>query len=153
MNKIESFHGEYRFLSNFWPCRIEFEGQVFPTTEHAYQAGKTFSKKEREQFTTVVAPVLTAGQAKKAGAKVTLRPDWRHINIDLMRELNFQKFSTNPELKEKLLATGDAVLEEGNTWGDTFWGICNGAGENWLGKVLMEVREELRGEENVRQQN
>ena len=50
----------------------------------------------------------------------------------------------NPELGNKLLETGNQELVEGNTWGDIFWGVCNGKGQNWLGKILMMVRDEIR---------
>ena len=60
-----------------------------------------------------------------------------------MYEIVKDKFSRNPELRVKLLNTGDIELIEGNYWGDTFWGVCNGKGENHLGKILMRVRKEL----------
>ena len=63
-----------------------------------------------------------------------------------MYELCKAKFTQNEDLKEKLLATGNDILEEGNTWGDRVWGTVNGVGENRLGKILMRVREELRNE-------
>ena len=68
-----------------------------------------------------------------------LRPDWEEVKVQVMRELLYAKFSEEP-LRGMLKATGDQHLEEGNNWGDTFWGVCRGRGENWLGKLLMEVR-------------
>ena len=73
-----------------------------------------------------------------------VRQDWHDIKFSVLRDLNFQKYRNSPKLRQMLLNTGDAVLEEGNTWGDTYWGICNGVGENNLGKILMEIREALR---------
>jgi len=61
-----------------------------------------------------------------------------------MADIVYQKFLQNPELRDKLLATNDAYLVEGNNWKDTYWGICNGVGENWLGRILMIVRHALK---------
>lgn len=133
---INSFSGQYRFLSNFYPHLVEFEGAFYPTNEHAYQAAKTLNLSARRQFQT---PTLTAGQAKRLGAQLDLRDDWRTVNIGIMFALNRQKFD-DVGLRLLLLATGDQELVEGNHWDDTFWGVCNGVGENWLGKVLMQVR-------------
>jgi len=150
-NKIESFHGEHRWLSNFWPCEIEYEGIDYPSTEHAFQAAKTLDETERLQFSVdnvgrvgELGP-LTAGQAKAAGKKVSLRSDWQEVKFNVMREVIAKKFTKDNELGFKLLATWDDELIEGNTWNDTIWGVCNGVGDNMLGKILMERREELRG--------
>lgn len=89
---------------------------------------------------------LAAGEAKKLGRTVVLRPDWNEVKVSIMRNVLALKFRQNPDLREKLLATGEAELIEGNHWKDTFWGVCNGVGENWLGKLLMELREELKKE-------
>jgi ribA/ribD-fused uncharacterized protein len=87
-----------------------------------------------------VAP--TAAIAKKLGQSCKLIGDWEDLKIVIMRELLFLKFAL-PSLRASLLETGDADLIEGNTWGDTFWGVCRGRGQNWLGKLLMEVRAEI----------
>jgi ribA/ribD-fused uncharacterized protein len=136
---ISSFSGEFAFLSNFHPARVVFDGVVFPTVEHAFQAAKSTN---REDW-CFIAALRTAGQAKRAGRKVQLREDWEHIKIDVMTELVFQKFS-DPDLRQQLLATGDRELVEGNTWNDRFWGVCKGKGENHLGKILTFVRKHLR---------
>lgn len=137
--KIASFSGKYRFLSNFFPAVVEYEGIVYPSTEHAYQAAKTLDIEVRKE----IAALPTAGKAKRAGYKVQLRDDWESVKIDVMHTLLESKFNI-PELRDKLLATENAHLEEGNTWGDTFWGTVDGKGRNELGKLLMLVREELR---------
>lgn len=137
---ITSFKGQYEFLSNFSPAIVTFEGKEYPTVEHAYQAAKTLS--EAYRFYVGIAP--TAGEAKKRGRRVPIREDWNQVKIVIMRELLRQKF-TCPNLKSQLLATGDAELVEGNWWGDTFWGVCNGTGDNHLGKLLMELRKSLVG--------
>lgn len=94
----------------------------------------------------MIREAATPGQAKKLGQGVSLRPDWESVKVDLMRTFVRKKFE-NPFLRPLLLATGDAELVEGNTWNDTFWGVCRGRGQNWLGRILMEVRDEIRKEE------
>jgi ribA/ribD-fused uncharacterized protein len=141
---IDKFEGEYRFLSNFWPSEVKLkdgkEKFSYDTVEHAYQAAKTLDTQERAH----VALSKTAAEAKKRGKKVTMRPDWDEVKVGVMRDLIDQKFE-DAELGMKLLKTGDAKLIEGNWWGDTFWGVCKGVGENWLGRLLMEKREALVG--------
>ena|ERR1035437_1440708 len=137
MDKIDSFTGNYRWLSNFWPCDVVYEGITYPTTEHAYHAAKTLDEGQRHEM----AAQETPGDAKRFGRKITLRPDWEQVKVGVMRDLIAQKFSSTSGLGRMLHATGDAELIEGNTWGDTIWGICDGVGENLLGKLLMERRE------------
>ena len=144
MNKIESFTGEYYFLSNFYPCNVYFEGLIYPSSEHAYVAAKTTDKELRLQISLI----RTAGQVKKFGRKLTLRPDWELIKFDIMEKLLRKKFE-DPVLRNKLLTTKDAELIEGNYWGDTIWGVCNGVGENNLGRLLMKLREEIKQEFNL----
>ncbi len=132
---IRRFTGEYRFLSNFFPCRITYEGITYPSTEHAYQAAKTLSQKERRRFVD-----MTAGEAKREGRKLQMRSDWEEVKLQVMEDVLCLKFFGNKSLAAQLLATGDQELIEGNAWGDTFWGVCNGIGENHLGKLLMKVR-------------
>lgn len=138
MSKIESFAGEFRFLSNFFPSEIEVDGKSYSTVEHAFQALKTENPTERE----IVRTARTPGQAKKLGRRVTLRADWESVKVSVMKSLLLKKFS-NKVLRAELLATGDSELVEGNYWNDTFWGVCRGKGQNWLGKLLMEVRKNL----------
>ena len=140
MDAINSFQGEYRWLSNFWPAQIKWEGHIYPTVEHAYQAAKTVDASEQE----AIRKCSTPGKAKRCGRNLTIRPDWEECKLLVMRSLVLLKFRDNPDLKVKLLSTGEAELVEGNPWGDTFWGVCNGVGENHLGRILMEVREQLR---------
>lgn len=136
---IDSFRGKYRFLSNFYPCSIEYQENIYPSVEHAFQAAKTLDLDWQEKIYFAPYPV----DAKRLGRKAPLREDWEDVKIGVMRNFLRQKFSTF-ELKSKLLATGDEQLIEGNWWGDIFWGICEGRGENNLGKLLMEIREEIR---------
>lgn len=83
---------------------------------------------------------------RKISRQVPLRGDWEEVKDNIMYEICKAKFTQNEDLKEKLLATGNDILEEGNTWGDRVWGTVNGVGENRFGKILMRVREELRNE-------
>jgi hypothetical protein len=139
MNEINAFMGDYRFLSNFWLAEVEYDGLTYSCVECAYQAAKNFDRERRKMFLG-----LTPGQAKREGRKTLVRPDWNEVKVLIMTELVRKKFTSHAALKEKLLATGDVPLIEGNRWGDCFWGICDGKGENHLGKILMEVREELK---------
>jgi ribA/ribD-fused uncharacterized protein len=141
MTIIDRFTREsgYEFLSNFYPSTISFEGRLYPTVEHAYQAAKTLDPKIREFIRKANGPL----EAKKLGQGILKREDWEQIKIDVMRKLIKEKFS-NPFLTHKLIATGDAQLILGNKWNDKFWGVCKGTGENWLGKILMEIRSELQ---------
>lgn len=132
---VDSFDGEFRFLSNFAPSYLYHFGLQFNSAENAYQAAKTFNVQEREliQF-------MTPGQSKRAGRTVLLRGDWEEVKIRIMTEIVFIKFAMNPPLRKLLLDTGKRKLIEGNTWGDIFWGVCEGIGQNHLGKILMKVR-------------
>jgi N-glycosidase YbiA len=136
---IDRFSGEYRFLSNFWPCEIKYEGKTYPSTEHAYQAAKTLDIKERNK----IRDAKTPGDAKRLGRKITLRSDWESVKLQVMENLVRQKFFDNPKLGKKLIDTGEQELIEGNTWGDKVWGQVNGVGQNHLGKILMKVRQSL----------
>lgn len=138
--RIDFFTNEYRFLSNFYAVPVLYEGVTYPTSEHAFQAAKTFDADERLRISKLDSP----RDAKYAGRHVILRPAWEHVKVDVMTDIVRAKFTQNPEMKQKLIATGDAELIEGNHWGDVEWGVCNGKGHNKLGKILMDVREELK---------
>lgn len=141
ISTIGSFRGKYYFLSNFFPAEVTYNGLTYQNNEAAFQAQKTYSKEERIEFTT-----LEPRDAKRRGRRVRLRRDWEQVKDRIMEEIVRAKFSQNEELKEQLLATGDAQLVEGNRWNDRYWGvdIRSGVGENHLGKILMKVRSELR---------
>ncbi len=135
---IRKFSGHYSFLSNFYPCIIKYEGEVYSSVENAYQAAKSTDSKIRKQFTS-----LSAGHAKKLGQKIAKRDDWEDVKVDVMYDLLKQKFS-QPKLRTLLLMTENDDLVEGNTWGDTTWGVYRGKGKNLLGKLLMKVRSEVK---------
>ena len=136
---IDRFVGDYWFLSNFYPSPVTFNGVVYPTVEHAYQAAKTLDPAERERIRICETP----GQAKRLGRRVKLRSDWESIKIDVMATLVREKFR-DPQLAKKLLDTGDCKLIEGNDWGDRIWGMVNGTGKNYLGRILMAIRADLK---------
>lgn len=139
---IDSFSGEYRFLSNFWMCPVEFDGHVYSSVEHAFVAAKTHD----EEFRSKVRMTQSPAMAKRMGRTVKLRPDWDLNKRIVMYTLVSDKFRRNHLLGMALVGTGDEELVEGNTWGDRYWGVCDGVGENWLGKTLMQVRKELARE-------
>ena len=138
---IDKFREEYFFLSNFYEAPVTYNGITYKNNEAAFQAQKTLDNAQREKFAS-----LPANQAKSLGRKVDLRSDWNDIRCDIMYDVCKAKFSQNPELAEKLLATGEQELVEGNNWNDTFWGMCRGKGKNMLGNILMKIREELASE-------
>lgn len=140
---IDRFIGPYAFLSNFYPCRVTFHRMAFPSVEAAFQAAKCAGPKDRMRFLT-----LEPAQAKRLGRRVKMRPDWDARKLTIMHNLLVHKFEENPSLISKLLNTGGAVLVEGNTWHDNFWGCCTCArcggqhGRNNLGRLLMRLRAE-----------
>lgn len=139
MEYINKFYGKYRFLSNFYPCKITYYDREYPSVEHAYQAHKT----DDENLKEIIRLSKTPGEAKRLGKNAKLKKHWDSVKVLTMLELVRLKFA-NPELKAKLLETGTKELVEGNTWGDTFWGVCNNVGQNMLGRILMTVREEIK---------
>lgn len=136
---IKGFVEEDKWLSNFYPCRVAVEGLVYGSAEAAYQAGK-FPRSERLPYTRLAAP-----EAKKlAHSKTIDERAWERRRDAVMREAVWAKFSQNPDLAKRLLATGDKYLEETNWWDDEYWGVFQGKGENMLGRILMETRARLR---------
>ncbi len=141
---INHFSGQYAFLSNFAPSPMRVRGELYPTVEHLYQALKTLEFDQREEIK--LAP--TPGRAKRLGRKVDLRADWGEIKeVEMLKSVRL-KFKLNPNLRQRLLSTGDAELVEGNHWHDNTWGDCYCSrckelpGQNLLGKILMLVRKE-----------
>lgn len=139
-NDILEFHGEYWWLSNFSESKVSYEGVEYPTVEHAYQAAKTLDKDRREKIRDADTPAL----AKKMGRKVVIRPDWEQVKLQVMEVLLRQKFAAGTGLSRELVATGDGKLVEGNWWGDMYWGVCKGVGQNHLGELLMKIRNDLK---------
>lgn len=149
---MASFRGNKAFMSNFHPAPVYYDGVLYPTTEHAFVAAKTLNIYER----TKVSECSTPAAAKKYGrTTITLRKDWHDIQVNIMKELVFQKFFMYPLLAEQLLAQEGEIVET-NEWHDCFWGACecnrclNRPKLNHLGKILMSVRDHLRGYRNNR---
>ncbi len=142
---IDDFTGDYRFLTNFYQCPFAYKGLTYPNSEAAFQAQKCATEEEKIKYTTITNPVV----AKRMGKKEPGFPsNWNDICYGIMKEILTAKFS-NPELKEKLKTTGAAILIEGNRHHDNRWGKCtcekcqSKEAQNWLGKILMEIRSTL----------
>lgn len=147
---IDNFRGKYRYLSNFADVPegvtngVMFEGVLYQTSEHAYQAAKFLPT--APEVAALIKNAATAGDTKRIARKykAQIRADWTQVNIGIMRAILRSKFERNPGLARKLVETGTAELIESNSWGDCFWGVCRGVGTNHLGKLLMELRDDLR---------
>lgn len=156
MTTIDEFRNEYFFLSNFYPAELTLSYSGIPgmewsmaTGEHAFQSAKVsscaWSVEDKITWLNRVESEKTPSKAKYHGNSIEIDPEhWDSVSLDVMYYITYRKFSEYAGLKKLLLATGDATLIEGNNWGDTYWGQVNGVGENNLGKVLMQVRSELR---------
>lgn len=144
LKTIAGFQGQYRFLSNFWPCGILYEGILYPSTEHAYQAAKTLDIEARKEMASMSSP----SDVKRAGRKAYIRYDWESIKETVMEDVLRIKFS-EPALMLMLKETSGAELIESNSWHDQFYGDCicpkhkSIAGKNVLGKILMRIRDEV----------
>ena len=140
---IDSFRGAFGFLSNFHEASVWVDGERYRSVEHAYQAAKASDPATKKLIREAKSP----GVAKKLGYSCQLPADWDSKKVGIMTDLVRKKFE-NPLLRAMLLATEGAELVEGNTWNDRWWGVCKGVGQNWLGKILMQVRDECREQEN-----
>ena len=140
---IKGFFYEYRWLSNYHDCFISYYGLNFLNTESAYQAMKCKTLQQAKTFCQ-----LSGLEAKKLSKVISIRAYWDKIRYNIMSELVFQKYLLHKDLREKLLATGDKYIEETNYWDDVYWGVCDGVGENNLGKITMAVRAYFRALED-----
>jgi ribA/ribD-fused uncharacterized protein len=148
---IDKFEGRWRFLSNFHPVEIEHQGIKYPSVEHFYVAMKCNNEQMLQgrhytigDFREMIARVPSPGIVKKIGQQMQVRKDWNEKKLEFMNWGVREKFK-NEELKELLISTENMTLIEGNVWQDTFWGVCNGKGLNHLGRILMKVRDEVKG--------
>ena len=135
---IDQFRGGTYYLSNFFSAPVLYDGIQYQNNEAAFQAQKCINYEDRRVFSE-----LPPNRAKAKGRKVKLRKDWEDVKDQIMYEVCLAKFVQNPGLRNKLIATGNEQLVEGNTWNDTYWGVCRGRGKNMLGKTLMKIRDEF----------
>lgn len=145
MKIINSFKGNYAFLSNFQTINITVHDKIWKTSEHMYMACKSQNPLIQERIRCINTP----GQAKAYARKITLRPDWNKVKLGIMKRILKLKFTLNTIMKDNLLATDNAELIEGNYWHDNYWGNCqcpkciNKTGLNNLGKLLIQTRSDL----------
>ncbi len=130
----------YAEFSNFANYPISLDGHVWRTVEHYYQAMKTLSESER----AIIRHTNTPGEAKKLGQHVLLREDWEEVKYEVMKTAVRAKFSQHEDIQQVLFNTGFREIAEDSP-NDYIWGLGkDGTGQNLLGKVLVEIREELR---------
>ena len=139
--EIGPFRGEWGWLSNFAPVIIIMRGKHYPSVEHAYAAAKTLDPLSRAR----IAKAKTPAHAKELGTFVLMRPGWDDMKLTVMHGLLRAKFRQYP-YSGLLLDTGDAIIIERNWWHDTYWGVHAGVGQNNLGLLIMQVRDELRNQ-------
>lgn len=136
---VYGFFEEHRPLSNFHEEPFSWKGIVWPSSENAYQCAKDYTSENISKFVK-----LSPMDSKKLGMKVSLCSNWELIKVPIMRDILIEKFSQCKIAKECLLSTDDMPLAENNWWRDQTWGVYNGYGKNYLGKILMEVRAIIR---------
>ena len=138
---VKEFRNRYHFLSNFFPTKIIIDGLEYNSTEHYFQSMKFTDPKIQEKVRNAPTPSI----AKKIAKKFRKREDWYDISLDVMERALRAKFN-KPDLRKKLIATGDMYLQEGNRWNDTFWGVDlkTGKGKNHLGRLLMKIRTKIK---------
>ena len=151
--QIRALTDEYAFLSNDFPAPLVFEGhdggaeRQYASVTHAYHA---LTMASPEDF-AAIADAPTAADARERARTTALREDWdEERKLRLMRDLVFTKFSSDPQLMAQLISLQGCHIEHGNDWGDTYWGIVGGQGENHLGRILMHTRNLLTVGENMK---
>lgn len=155
---MDELAGEIRFyrasekpfgaFSNLYRREIEFEGETFATSEHAYQAGKARKPEVRAWLMAAPSPALLA-MAAHGLYYWDVSPGWSRTKFDRMRGVLRAKFTQHVDLRDLLVSTGTARLVETATVDsevNRLWGEVNGRGQNMLGELLMELRTELRAE-------
>lgn len=134
--------GEHGCFSNFAAYPIRLDGNTWPTSEHYFQAQKFLEAEHQDTVRAAKSPMIAARIGRDR--KRPLRRDWESVKDGIMRAAVLAKFTQHSELRETLLATGDALIVE-HTERDHYWGDGgDGSGKNMLGRILMEVREQLR---------
>ena len=138
------FRDKYAFLSNIYSCPVHYDGETFPCVETAFQYAKTH---DASQFTDNNGHFVDGFTARKIGRSVKLPDDWKNERLTVMYELLEDKFCNNENMRRALKGTGNIFIQEDNTWGDTFWGVCQGKGYNMLGRMIMEIRQTIQDED------
>lgn len=138
------FKDKYAFLSNMYSCPVHYDGETFPCVETAFQYAKCTDENEKEKFINNRGYFVGGFVARKLGQQVKLREDWKYARLEVMYELLEDKFYHNEGLRQALKDTGDRWIQEDNNWGDTFWGVYSGIGKNMLGKMIMEIRQNIQ---------
>lgn len=132
----------YGFMSNYYRSRFFVFGRWWNWSEAPYQAAKTNVQSEIDE----IHKATKANDTRLLGQKVTMRPDWDDVKYHVMKKVCLAKFLQHPDLRKQLIETGDEELIEDSPV-DYYWGCgADGSGKNMLGKLLMELREELKGE-------
>lgn len=142
---IYSFTGKFKFLSNFSSVSITLDGIEYPSSEHAYQSAKSDDPKWKKICED---PLNTSAKIKQLSrSEINVTDDFNKNKLAIMERCLRAKFS-HPTYKEMLIETGDQNIVEGNNWGDTFWGVDirtqPNYGKNYLGRLLMKIRQELQ---------
>ena len=167
---VDSFRYKYACFSNFSSHRVAYKGINYKNSEAAFQAQKFEDEKVKQLFANLDPSKAKAlGRAKviflnhkgeyyknklpsdirKRSSEFTeyyIKSDWDTIRVEEMYQVVKNKYEQNPDIKRILLLTGERDLMEGNTWGDRFWGQVDGKGLNFLGRILMQIRYELRNQ-------
>lgn len=140
---ISEFKDEYRWLSNFAPVKICIYGETYSSVEHAYMAFKS----DDPEWRLYCQSEATAGQVKRASRTINVKDNWEQIKVHIMLCFLTKKFEQEP-FRTKLLETNDELLQEGNNWGDKFWGVClkTNTGKNMLGQLIMGIRIDIFNE-------
>jgi ribA/ribD-fused uncharacterized protein len=137
----------YFEFSNFARFAVTLDGKTWPTSEHYFQAQKFLDESLQEEVRLAKTPRIAANLGRDRSRP--LRPDWEHVKDDIMRKVVRAKFTQHEELTKLLLDTGDALIVE-HTDRDSYWGDGgDGSGRNMLGRILMEIRDELCGNGNM----
>ena len=136
---IREFSGDHFYLSNFYERKILYNGKTYSSTEHAYMAMKATNEEDHE----LIRAQKTPKEAKKVSRKIKIRSDWEKVKDNIMYDVCLCKFTQHKDLGNLLLTTGECEIQEGNNWGDVYWGVCMGIGKNKLGKILMQIRDDL----------
>lgn len=136
---ITAFAADYFFLSTFAPAPVYVDHVQYPTVAHGLEATRVCTASDRDR----IRRCENAGEMMRLAKSMSSRPDWETHKIDVLRNLLQQKFST-PDFRTRLLNTGSRPLLAHNYWRDRFWGIYDGEGHNWLGRLLMDQRATLQ---------